>query len=106
MSTKVHIRFWIKETVLTLLLAIDSWFFNAQLWLERHAPEAGDLFCHLRWAFEQRVFSPMFAWAYSGSIREIEDAFEFSFDEMQYGCRHDWLTPFQRKVAEGRILPL
>jgi hypothetical protein len=103
--TKVRIQFWIKARVMAFALTLDAWFFNTIVWLDAHAPRVGDLFCHVRWAFEARVFDPLFAWSYDGSEQEIQDAWEHGDDTKKYGS-YDWLSPFQRMIANERILPL
>jgi len=67
-------------------------------WIDRHAPTwLADLLYHVYWNVDAWA-SAWFACAYQGSREEIHDAWEHE-DE-------DWLSPFQRMVADGRILPL
>jgi hypothetical protein len=67
-------------------------------WIDRHAPSCvSGLMYHLYWFIDDAA-SAWFARAYQGSWEEIADAWEHE-DE-------DWLSPFQRLVADGRILPL
>ncbi len=67
-------------------------------WIEIHAPQwLSGLLYRVYWRVDDWA-SDRFSRAYPGSIEEIRDAWEHQ-DE-------DWLSPFQRKVADGRILPL
>lgn len=66
-------------------------------WTDHHfSTSVCDLLYRLYWLLDD-LLKEWFNRAYEGSWSEIEQAWEFS-DE-------DWLTDFQRLVADGRILP-
>lgn len=67
-------------------------------WIDLHMPQwvSGPLY-RVYWLVDG-LASALFARAYEGSIEEINDAWDHE-DE-------DWLSPFQRMVADGKILPL
>jgi len=67
-------------------------------WIDHHAPHwVSDPLYRVYWRLDAWA-SDWFCRAYEGSEEEIQDAWEHE-DE-------DWLNPFQRMIANGRILPL
>jgi hypothetical protein len=67
-------------------------------WIDRHTPQwISDRLLRAYW-FVDDLAGSWFASAYDGSWEEIRDAWNHA--------EEDWLSPFQKMVANERILPL
>lgn len=98
---------WFKERSLGFALWADRLAFNPIFWASQHGYERiADVLCLLHWWIQDHVVDPIWSRCYEGSWTEIELGIEFVEDELRYGGSNDWLSPFQRMIANERILPL
>lgn len=105
-SVRYRLTRWFKERAIGFALWMEGLVFNPIFWASQHGHEwIVDVLGPLHWWIQDHVVYPICDRCYEGSQTEIEQGVEFA-EDYPLGSKNDWLSPFQRMIANERILPL